>query len=340
MICPNCEQSLLRKERTGNVCGKCRRRYAMDPKTNPMKLNDLRIRRVMAKLTDQGQVPCTPGQLWYALSRKSLREGKSHLGRAGIALIIGLVLGSIGIIGDPSLAVIGGVLLLIALGIVIASALGWGRGKPRMNRNAFRSGVINQWRSVYGSLPPGMVEDDRYPTPGYGGVAKADGSGAVLLCPDLSIANFLAADGLPGRYGLTLEADLRDVRGHGPVIVLHDADPHGLLLVRRVRQAMPGRQVIDAGLPLRTVRKLKSAVPYRAGRPDKDVIAELTATGQYTADELKWLAKGWAFPLVGVPPARLRAAVTRVAEQVATATDPQRRRAASVGFLTWPGEQR
>lgn len=54
MICPHCEHSLLRKERTGNRCGYCRRLYALDPKTNRLKLSDLRVRRVVAALSAGG----------------------------------------------------------------------------------------------------------------------------------------------------------------------------------------------------------------------------------------------------------------------------------------------
>ncbi|MFJ4834159.1 hypothetical protein ACIP79_30220 [Streptomyces sp. NPDC088747] len=333
MICPHCEKSLLRKERPGNVCGFCRRAYALDPKTNDLRLSDLRVRRVMGTLTNEGQLPCTPGQLWYALSRKSLRESRIQLGCGCLPAYFGGALAFVGLITQLSLvAAAGGLLLLTALGIVIAMQLGVGRGRPKVTRSAFRSGPLAEWRRVYGSLPPGLVDDDRLPD----GQAAPPAGAAMLICPDLSVAVCLDAAGVPARHGLTLLTDPRRLTGYGPVIVLHDASAQGLLLVRRLRVALPGRTVVDAGLPLRRLRERESAVPFRDAGPGEADMAELAASGEFTPAELKWLAKGWTYPLVGVPPARLLAVVDRVAERVATAADPQRRRAASLGFLTWP----
>ncbi|MFI6334342.1 hypothetical protein [Streptomyces sp. NPDC050535] len=352
MICPHCEKSLLRKERPGNVCGFCRRTYALDPKTNDLRLSDLRVRRVMGTLTDQGQLPCTPGQLWYALSRKSLRESGVQLGCGCLPAYFGAALCFVGLITRlPLVAVGGGLLLLVALGLLIAKQAGVGRGRPKIARSAFRSGPLAEWRRVYGSLPPGMVDDDRLPDraddhrvsgragdhrPPYGQAVPAAAATAALICPDLSVAVCLAAAGVPARHGLTLLTDPRRLTGYGPVIVLHDASAQGLLLVRRLRVALPGRTVIDAGLPLRRLRESRGAVPFRDTGPSEADMAELAASGEFTPAELKWLAKGWSYPLVGVPPARLLAVVDRVAERVTTAADPQRRRAASLGFLTWP----
>ncbi|MEV6400484.1 hypothetical protein AB0M39_37855 [Streptomyces sp. NPDC051907] len=345
MICPHCERSLLRKERPNNTCSLCKRSYALDPKTNPLRLNDLRVRRIMAKLTAEGTIKVTPGQLWYALSRKRLKESEFAAGSAGTALVAGIVAAFFAVVGDFAFlfAVCGG-LLLLSLGLFLARKAGVGRGVPPTSREAFRSQALAEWRKVYGRLPQGMVDDDAYPrrrrqdhTPDSGGAPAC-----VLLCPDRSIAVFLAADGLPDRYGIALAQDLEQVLAlgsQGPVIVLHDADASGVLLVHQARAALRGRPVIDAGLPLRTVRGLPQAVPYRAKgeKPDAQTVKQLAALGELTAQELKQLGRGWRFPLVGMPPARLLAVVAQIAEQVARRADPERRRAASVGFMTWPG---
>ncbi|MBB5939726.1 hypothetical protein [Streptomyces zagrosensis] len=332
MICPHCEKSLLRKERPNNVCSNCKRRYALDPKTNPLQISDLRIRRVMTKLTDEGRVPCTPGQLWYALSRKSLRSKRTESGC--VALFVAVVATIVGLFSDTRFVVIAGcVVLLGAITYLGMLAGGLRRGRPRVARSDFHKDVLQQWIGVYGSPPPGLVDDRRHPQPGP---IPAGSHHAVLLCPDPSIAAFLVAAGLPDRYGLALAREVHDVPARGPVIVLHDAGAHGLLLLQRARGALPGRPVIDAGLPLRTMRGLPNAVPYRSGKPGRAAMAELTARGHFTRGELRWLRAGWTFPLIGAPPARLLAVVERIAERVGMATDPQRRHAAAVGFLTWP----
>jgi hypothetical protein len=344
VICPHCQKNFLRKERPNNTCSHCRRTYALDPKTNLLGLSDLRVRRIVDKVTQGGRIAVTPDQLWYALSRRHLEKGTFAPGCAGASFFAGLVVGVFGIFtGFVFLALTSCALLLVSAGFALARAAGAGRGFPVMSRAAFRSEALAPWRHVYGGLPPGVV-DDAPPVPSQARTRAPSGvePGAVLLCPDRSITAFLNADGLPARYGIALAEDLDAARAlptGGPVIVLHDADAHGELLVRRVRASLGQRTVIDAGLPLRTVRGLAQAVPYRdkQGKPDRETMALLTELSEFTEAELKWLGKGWRFPLVGMPPARLLAAVNRVAEQVTRSVDPERRRAASVGFMTWPG---
>ncbi|MFE9634683.1 hypothetical protein [Streptomyces sp. NPDC006463] len=345
MICPNCERNLLRKERTGNICSHCKRRYALDPKTNSLRLSDLRVRRIATGLTDDGRILITPGQLWYALSRKRLREGEFAPGCAGGALLGGVFVGFWGLFGElPFMLYISGALLATALGIQIARQMGAGRGIAPMTRGAFRSEALAEWLRVYGKLPPGVIDDSGHPWPRR--QADAPPPNAVLVCPDASVAAFLAADGLPDRHGVALvqgpehvTALLPALPPRGPVLVLHDADAHGELLLRQLRETLPGRPVVDAGVSLRTVRSMPKAVAYRdpERKPAAEVMRRLTTLGEFTPQELKWLAQGWRFPLVGVPPVRLLTVLDRLAEQAGRSVDAERRHAAEVGFLTWPG---
>ncbi|MFD3451951.1 hypothetical protein ACFWVC_07185 [Streptomyces sp. NPDC058691] len=351
MICPHCEQSLLRKERPGNVCSKCGRTYALDPKTNPLRLSDLRIRRLVLRLTEEGKVPCVPGQLWYAASRKSLRGTKGSLGCAVMLALVGIVVGFVGLeAGLVPYRVIGGLSLLAAFGFVVARVRGVGRGRSRLSRDAFLSGPLREWRSVYGALPIGVIDESRYPfAPGAReehrrAPGEPPSRGLVLVCPDRSIAVFLDAVGLTSRYGLTLATDPEQVStppgetGPRPVLVLHDADAHGLLLADLIRTALPGRWVIDIGLPLSAVDGPSRAVPMRGKRPAPHVMQALMESGRFSPRQLKWLRRGWGFPLVAVPPAKLLAVVARAVERAGAAVDPQWQRAAAAGFMTWPEE--
>ncbi|QKW48312.1 hypothetical protein [Streptomyces buecherae] len=335
MICPHCDASLLRRERPDNVCGKCGRRYALDPKTNPLELSDLRVRRVVAKLTDDGRLPCTPGHLWYALSRRSLRPRRIGGGCVAVVLLGAFLLTAGYFAGPAPLAYFGLVLALLAPVLCVLAVVAGGRGRPKVLPGAFRGDVLEPWVEVYGGLPPGVVDDRRYPAPG--GESGA-GQATTLLCPDLSVATLIAAAGLPERHGLLLVRDLPEVPARGPVIVLHDVSAPGLVLPWRVREALPGRRVIDAGVPLRAVRGLPNAVPYRDRQPDQAVLTRLAEVGDYTSDELAWLRKGWTYPLVAIPPGRLLDVVSRVAERVGRAASADQGRAAAVGFLTWPDE--
>ncbi|MFD7256394.1 hypothetical protein [Streptomyces sp. NPDC059874] len=345
MICPNCERSLLRKERTGNICSHCKRRYALDPKTNSLRLNDLRVRRITATLTDNGRVQVAPGQLWYALSRKRIREHEFAPGCAGGAFAGAGIVSLWAIFGEASFMLyVSGILLATAIGIRIARRLGAGRGIPPMTRGDFRSSALAEWQEVYGSLPPGVIDDSGRPWPRR--PADAPPPNAVLVCPDPSIAAFLAADGLPDRHGIALVQGPEHVRAllpalppRGPVLVLHDADAHGELLLRQLRADLSGRPVVDAGVSLRTIRGLPKAVAYRdpTRKPTAEEMGRLAALDEFTAEELKWIGQGWRFPLVGVPPVRLLAVLDRLARQIGRRVDAERRRAAEVGFMTWPG---
>ncbi|MEV7617708.1 hypothetical protein [Streptomyces sp. NPDC089799] len=346
MICPHCERNLLRKERTGNICSHCKRAYALDPKTNTLRLNDLRVLRIATGLTDGGRIHVTPGQLWYALSRKRIRDGDFDPGCAGGAIVFAVIAALVaGFGGLTFLWYVSAVLLAIGLGNLIAHEMGVGRGIPPLPRSVFRDSALVPWTRVYGTLPPGMVDDIGDPWPRR--PADAPPPNAVLVCPDPSIAAFLTADGLPERHGIAMVQGPENVRPsllsalppRGPVLVLHDADARGELMVEHLRAKLPGRPVVDAGLSLRTVRAQPKAVAYRDSlhKPASEEMQQLTALGKFTPEELKWLARGWRFPLVGVPPAKLLAVVDRLAEEAGRRGDAERRQAAEVGFLTWPG---
>ncbi|WEH38159.1 hypothetical protein [Streptomyces sp. AM 2-1-1] len=342
MICPHCEHSLLRKERTGNRCGYCRRLYALDPKTNRLKLSDLRVRRVVAALSAGGRVTVAPGQLWYALSRRSLRT--SSLGAEWMPLlaVLGTLLLLVGALVPfvPALLT-GAALLLLAVTVLLARAAGLGRGVPTMDRAAFRSEVLAPWIRVYGELPPGMVDEPAREAPAPGPPSSATRPTGVLLCPDPSVTAFLRAEGVPEQYGLALAGSVNAavaLAPDGPVIVLHDADAHGALLVLRAREAFPGSRVVDAGLPVHRVYGLAHAVPVRDRwrRPDATARRELAAVGGLSDAQLRWLGRGWGFPLVGLPPARLLEVVARCAGRVTGRPDPAHAGAVGLGFLTWP----
>ncbi|MGP3690106.1 hypothetical protein ACTVZO_36330 [Streptomyces sp. IBSNAI002] len=344
MICPHCERNLLRKERTGNICGHCKRRYALDPKTNSLRLSDLRVRRITDALTENGRIRIAPGQLWYALSRKRFTESTFAPGCAGWALFGGVLLGFWGVFGGlPPLLYAAAALPAAALGLLIARQTGVGLGIPPMSRAAFRSEALAAWTRVYGTLPTGVVDDIGHPWPRR--PVAAPPPTAVLVCPDPSIAAFLAAEGLPERHGIALVQGPEQVASlvpalppRGPVLVLHDADAPGELLVRALRETLRGRPVVDAGVALRTARALPKAVPYRdpARKPTAEELHRLADLGELTPEDLKWLAQGWRFPLVGLPPARLLTVLDGLAERIGRDVDSERRDAAEVGFMTWP----
>ncbi|MFE3827156.1 hypothetical protein [Streptomyces sp. NPDC059092] len=338
MICPHCDQNLLQRERTGRTCSKCNRQFALDPKTNSLRLSDVRIRRVVAKLTDGGRTRITVNQLWYALTRGRTRRGSGRAGAVGClaaGLPVALVLLIGGMSADAGVVAFLGFLLGVVTVLVYASSLGRRhRAVEAHPLSHFRSTSMSLWVSVYGSLPPGVVDERHFRHPEPPARPRA-----VLLCGDASIAAFLAANGIPGRYDIALATRADQVApGAVPVIVLHDADVTGCQLAGDIRAALPGRRVVDAGLPPRAVMNAPGAVPVRGPRPPAGVLGRLRGSGALTDAEVDWLAKGWSGPLGAVPPGKLIAAVTRVIERVTGAKDADVAKAEAVGFLTWPGE--
>ncbi|MGI5441836.1 hypothetical protein ACQEV4_32110 [Streptomyces shenzhenensis] len=361
MICPSCQASLLRKERAGSVCSSCGRAFALDPKVHGRGMHDTRIRRIAEHATDGGRRQITVTQLWY-LARNANRTWTAApasgrppwIGRTvGVVLVAGLV--ALGfLIGEGHFSG----LLWWAGAAVAALVYMVAKGRPhRPARRAggylspslrdFRSMICVRWVQAYGSLPPGIVDDEKYQEAGgdtrggAGAVRRTGGQpraeAVELLCPDRAVRVFLAANGFPRRLNLTLAARLDELSGTGPVMVLHDADVRGLHLVADTRASLPQRVVVDAGLPVRAVVGNSTAVKLHE-EPPAGVLREqppwLARIAQAAPEEAAWLIEGWRSPVAAVPPALLASAVERAVQKARG--DRERQPAAAVGFMSWP----
>ncbi|WP_405764602.1 hypothetical protein OG539_04845 [Actinacidiphila glaucinigra] len=349
MICPNCRATLLRKERPDSVCGKCGRPFALDPKVHGRGMHDTRIRRVVDKATDGGRRNVTVTQLWYLARTGNPRRGPgpdtSLSSRAahsiGTTLLVALVLLGF-VVHGRSFAV-----LLLSVGTAV-SALVYGAALSTRNapvprahahvlptQASFRSMICKRWVQVYGSLPPGIVDDreGRQPPP-----YKPRPGTVELLCPDPAVRVFLAANDLPARLDLALAAGLGEFSGDGPVVVLHDAGVRGLQMVADVRAHRPPRVVVDAGLPLRAVVGNEKAVLLHEDPPEslrEEQPEWLRRLAREAPDHAEWLLQGWFSPLAAVPPAVLESAVERAVREARAAPAPELREAAAAGFMSW-----
>jgi hypothetical protein len=119
-----------------------------------------------------------------------------------------------------------------------------------------------------------------------------------------------------------------------PVIVLHDASLQGSLFADYARGTL-GPRAFLAGLAPRTVLASRSPLRLREDAPPPEDLARL-GRDSLTQEEIDWLAEGWWSPIAAIPPARLLSAVDRAVQQIEEMSDPDRRRAQAVGFLTWP----
>ncbi len=195
--------------------------------------------------------------------------------------------------------------------------------RPDWTDTEFRTKVLNPWREVYGGLPDGVVEDAAIrPSVPEGPPVLA------VLCPDRTVTAFLHANTFAARYRAVLVTTAAELPDDLPVIVLHDASPQGLLLVREARAARPAVPVVAAGLSARTAVAAGERAVQLYEHQERDALEGVLARlPGLSKGEHMWLAKGLWSPLVAVPPKRLLAMAERAAERALHG---------NVGFLSWP----
>ncbi|WP_327242490.1 hypothetical protein [Streptomyces sp. NBC_01320] len=368
MICPRCAASLTGKQRSGRICAHCGKRFAFDPAVHGKGMHDIRIRGIAERATDHGRLKITLTQLWYlSRSRNYAWAGRDPRGvpakiRWLVALPVAAALVACAVLTGGLLAFLAGAAACTAL--VVASSMRHRPGQLPHGQiipaeRTFRALMNDSWSAVYGGLPKAVVDDAR-PVPRPRGANRSGASvpvsrpKAAILCTDRVVALFLTANGIPAR----LEADLvevADADGTGgrptvlaaalsalaqyrsglPVVVLHDADPQGVLLAPLIRGVQPDRVVVDAGLPVSAARGKQGVVRLARHDPLADAEQLRTVAGLPEADA-QWLGEGFWSPLAAVPPRVLESIVVRAVERALAAPRPTLHEDLTHGFLTWP----
>uniref|UniRef100_UPI003659DDEB hypothetical protein n=1 Tax=unclassified Streptomyces TaxID=2593676 RepID=UPI003659DDEB len=350
MTCPHCFRPLAGKERTGQQCAHCAKRFALDPRIHGRGMNDVRIKRIAAKASGGGRLHITVTQLWYlartssstwgATPARGIRPAVRWLVAVPLALLLLLV-------GDLTPGVPRALGVTAAVAVVVTASLmrhrparpAWSSITP--SESAFREMMSGPWRAAYRKLPPRVVDD------GPRGTAvrrsPVDRPEVVILCTDHAVAEFLRANDIPGRLKARL-VEAEPAAAHEataelpdglPVVVLHDASALGALLAPLLRLAHPDRVVVDAGLPVSAVRTRRGAV-HRVSPASTVDAAELRSVAGLPEEDAEWLAQGYWSPLAAVPPRRLEAVVTAAVERARSARPAELR--STDGFLTWPAE--
>ncbi|MFI6334341.1 hypothetical protein [Streptomyces sp. NPDC050535] len=374
MICPHCRAALRRKERTGRVCVHCRRGFALDPAEHGRGMNDLRIQRVVHRLTDGGRLRVTLTQLWYLARtgnpvRQATTLSRTTVKRSWLRWLVivpvlaGLLLLAAGVItGLVALAIAVGheLVWFLALAVLAFFVLA---ACPAMFRWVFDTyGDLGGERTTHTSeRPPGADVVPSYAvfrhlmvgrwTQAYGGLpagimddgpytasAPRERPRAVLLSLDRAVTAFLDANGLPARLAVALATTTEDLPDDDvPVVALHDAGVRGALLAPRLRAARPERVVVDVAPPIREAMHNPHTVRLHKAPTDAGpaLVTRLREEAGLTLTEAEWLAAGWWSPLAAVPPVLLESVVEQAVER-ALELDRVRHSAASVGFLSWP----
>lgn len=368
MICPGCEERITRRERVGGRCVRCGRRYALDPWSDGAGMHDVRIRRCVERATGNGRLRITLTQLWYAsrssnpFSEASRPRGVRAWLRWAVALPLSAALVAVAVVAHGGLRTAAGWLVPVVL--VLAAALRHRPGRQAFAlvqppENAFRALMHGAWTTTYGGLPGGVVDERRAAGTSAARRAAKARSGppeVLVLCTEPVVARFLRENGLPdrphtllvtkaagraggpGRVREALEL-LAGQRAGLPVVVLHDADASGALLVPALRAAHPGRTVVDAGLRPGTAARSPRAVRRFSEGSGYDAELLRTVAG-LPEHEAARLAEGWWWPVAAVPPPVLAEAVARAVTHAVTVPAPRPDlpgSPSSEGFLTWPG---
>jgi hypothetical protein len=332
MRCPHCARDVKRRQRSGHRCGLCRRTFVFDPRDNPLRLHDVRVQRLAARLSGNGQYWFSVEQLYYTAARRYLgtdaRAERRWTAPVPVAAVSAALFVAAFAVPLPGLylpatlfggiAAFGGLLLAVATRVIRPV-------RPRMSMREFSPKVTNGWAPAHGAALPGLVAEAQYlPLPG---------PALAVLTPDRGAFVCLQANRVPERLRVALAGEPGQVPPEVPVALLHDVSLQGYAWADWVRTALPGRTVTDLTPSPSTVRAAASAVRLREAPPRSGAAATLTASGRLTAADLDWLRQGWWSPIAALPPARL---IARVEAAATRRTDPDRRAAAAVGYLTWP----
>lgn len=335
MICPYCEASLRRRERTSATCSVCHRPFALEPKDNRIRLHDVRMRKLAEKLGGGAGLRYTTTQLRYAAVRGRLVAHNTVRGwviafwcmAVAAAAVLAAILGAPG--GIAVFAAIAGLVVGIALIFVLAPLFRrFARVRIPLADGEWDNQILARWVAVYRALPPGAVDERQVPLPHVPAPRYA------LVCPDYSVLACLVINDVPRTHALALVTAPHQAPPRVPVLVCHDASVDGLRAVDDARKIF-GEWVIDVGLAPRTVLGAPAPLALR-DRPLDKAEREILDGWGLSAAERAWLADGWWAPIAAIPPARLLAAVDHAIARVDDAGDPDRQAARQIGFLSWP----
>lgn len=354
MICPHCNQNVLYKERSGKKCSKCSREFAFEPKTDSLGLHDVRFRKAIAKLSADGKVHFTAGQLQHFLSRKKIKNSFSQtrgflIFAAIVAVVVNILLAVFSSFsGFLLLALVVAIVSVVILSVVWRTE---GNLSLPVGEAEFETNVLRRWQSIYRQLPPTLVTKNLLPNQ-----SVAENARGALVCSEPEILSCLTANRTAENLGLILlnpytsEPDKLDFvrrRRELPVFVLHDASAEGCSLkdafVRKQLGNDRSRRVYDVGL------RPKTAIKFNLMRlREKKSSVSLPNLPELAQEEIAWLNAGNYTPLLALTPTQLTKLVTNavtsrsrtVATPIAAKTDAQNEQnaAQAVGFMTWLGK--
>jgi hypothetical protein len=343
MICPHCSASIRYRERSNQVCSKCYKAFAFEPKTHPLRISDNYFQSVVNKLNDNGKFYFTPQQLQFAVSRKAIKSTGWLTALSVFAVITTLL--SIGfsfalfkeIFSKSSQTVIfalcalavAAVILFWVIVILVFKKLYKPFVTLPQSHIEFENGVLADWRRIYKKQPDKLAI--KFPFQ-----ENFRNSKAILLCQTDDAAMCLTANKINDELGIGIVfqlpkiADILQRYGKMPVYVLHDASIEGVAFFENAKQQI-GQQGIVFDIGLRPQIMLKSNYPKM-----REKGANTNFRNGLTAEEKDWLNQGYSVPLYVLRPEKLiqhvRKHIEKRGKMIEQTTE---RRAKSIGFMTW-----
>ena len=374
MTCPHCAASLTWKERAWRPrsCRVCKKKFAFEPRASPLRLTDVRFRKVAERLGTEGR-RFTIAQLRTVLSAKAAPPAGGVAGGCLIAFCFAGALVGFALLGHPTLGdfdkkfaanaapvFLGAGLLLSALHFLL---------RPKsMTDERFRIKVLNRWRAVHGDLPKGLV-DQGFLAALPAEARPRDNLAGVIVCPERGVLDCLLANDVPRslRLGLlpaSAPADEWETSVLAllqrfpslPVLLLHDASAEGVFLARDLPRLLgldAAHRIYDLGLnPKKSIVKNRKVHHHPVPRNTlfrlncEPVGVDVAGSrpirrgrAQVLPEEMAWLMAGNCAPILAVPPAslikRLKFALGKLAS-MRKAARPEGDAAAATGFMSWP----
>ena len=335
MNCPHCQTDLKYKERSGCKCSNCFKEFAFDPKTHQLLLSDKLFSKITSKLGDNNKLHFTRQQLQFAVSRKKIKTSVSALFMIIPAVITTFVAAFLFVSAAPFVAV--------AWVILIVAAFIYSKNRVLMPQtiDEFNLSVLARWRSVYGKLPPNLIDKKSLLSP------LTNNLKGILICETVDSAVCLQANHVAENLKLAIFGEwsaneknrvinLVNTYDDLPVYILHDASVEGLQFSQQIKRELINQaKVKDIGLRPQMIMKSKFMQFRHTGTKAESV----DDIDNLTTEERDWLKKGFHTPLFVMSPKQLIAYVS--AKTKNNFVEPEtvsKQKAEAVGFMTWLNE--
>ena len=292
MRCPNCNHT--QKYRSGTRCGQCGYQFVFRKKTD--QITDLPLRKVIQRLSDNGQYAFPATQLALVLCRHWRRSKWGPISCGLIALLI-----AVGVLIMNGFGIIGAILFVVALPLIIhlsrrqASTLPFHKASDLIRRY-HRAHPIAELAdgTAFARRDASPDSQDLYYAPERILVVERDDLVDMLVRNRFHLTAKTAVISQSGYPARMLAACWGFLRRHPqtPVQLLHDASMQGFALAARLaadpQWPLAPHPLVDLGITKAALDQ-NTQLPWLAARPK--------TAGVLSADHHRMLRAGRRMPV-------------------------------------------